>query len=189
MFASFAFRRVDSRRVAGRQPAGRGVAIHRLAWAAWALAAIALTLLAGMPQALAQAPAHAVKIVNADVMLILGTQTDGGTYIDPLVGSLPQLGKPPFSAYNNYRLLDRKTIPLEQGKSANYTLVNTRVLQVSYMEQMPDGRFHVSAAINQPGGKSFLKLLEVKAARNEPFFVAGQAYKGGSLVLAITMRP
>ena len=102
---------------------------------------------------------------------------------------MPQLGKPPFSAYNNYRLLDRKVLVLEKGKGANYTLVNARILQVSYLEQMPDKRFHVSAAINQPGGKTYLKLLEVKAAPNEPFFVAGQSFKGGSLVLAITIRP
>jgi hypothetical protein len=138
----------------------------------------------------ADAPkAGAVKVVNADVMVMLATQGDGGSFIDPLIGTMPQLTKPPFSAYNNYRLLDRKTMPLAPGKSASYKLVNDRVLQVTYLEDTPDHRHHVSAAINQPGGKAFLKLLEVKAAPNETFFVGGQSYKGGSLVLAITMRP
>ena len=41
----------------------------------------------------------------------------------------------------------------------------------------------------QPGGQAFLKLLEVKAAANEPFFVAGQSYGGGILVIGITVRP
>ena len=146
-----------------------------------------------MPTALADKPAPqaAVKVINADVMTIQATQTDGGSFIDPLIGSMPQLSKPPFSSYNNYRLLDCKSLPLEPGKSATYPLVNSRILQVTYMEETADKRHLVSAAINQPGGsgKAFLKLLEVKAASNETFFVAGQVYKGGSLVLAITMRP
>jgi len=158
--------------------------------------ALGLGLIAAMPTAFADKPGAdkpgaqaAVKVINADVMTIQATQTDGGAFIDPLIGSMPQLSKPPFSSYNNYRLLDRKSLPLEPGKSANYPLVNSRVLQVTYMEETADKRHLVSAAINQPGGKAFLKLLEVKAASNETFFVAGQVYKGGSLVLAITMRP
>jgi hypothetical protein len=155
----------------------------------------AFALVVALPTARADAPKAgavpvvAVKLINADVMIMLATQVDGGSFIDPLIGTMPQLTKPPFSAYNNYRLLDRKMLPLEPGKAATYKLVNDRVLQVTYIEQTPDRRHHVSAAINQPGGKAFLKLLEVKAAPNETFFVGGQSFKGGSLVLAITMRP
>jgi hypothetical protein len=154
--------------------------------------AAALALAVKLPTAYADAPkagATAAKVINADVMIMLATQVDGGSFIDPLIGSMPQLTKPPFSAYNNYRLLDKKSLPLETGKAASYKLVNDRVLQVTYIEETADRRHHVSAAINQPGGKAFLKLLEVKAAPNETFFVGGQSYKGGSLVLAITMRP
>jgi hypothetical protein len=157
------------------------------------LVVAALALGVALPTARADAPkagaVTAVKLINADVMIMLATQVDGGSFIDPLIGTMPQLSKPPFSAYNSYRLLDRKTLPLEPGKAASYKLVNDRVLQVTYIEQTPDRRHHVSAAINQPGGKAFLKLLEVKAAPNETFFVGGQSFKGGSLVLAITMRP
>jgi hypothetical protein len=43
------------------------------------------------------------------------------------------------------------------------------------------------ASINQPNGKEFLPLLEVKAKVNQSFIVAGQNYKGGMLVLVIKL--
>ena len=46
-----------------------------------------------------------------------------------------------------------------------------------------------SAAIDDPGKQAFLKLLEVTAGVNEPFFVGGQSYEGGTLFLEIVVRP
>jgi hypothetical protein len=165
-------------------------AVRHAVSAALVLAGSLASILAH-PVAWADAPkagAAAAKVVNADVMIMLATQVDGGSFIDPLIGKMPQLSKPPFSAYNNYKLLDKKVLPVEVGKSATYKLVNGRDLLVTYIEQTPDRRHHVSAAINQPGGGPGTRV-EVKAAANEAFFLAGQPYKGGSLVLAITMRP
>jgi hypothetical protein len=139
--------------------------------------------------ALAQAPAvRGNGPVTAEVMVLHATQSDGGVSIDPRIGNMPQLTKPPFSAYNQYKLLDRKALPLEKGKPAAYVLPNGRTLQVSLVDVV-EKRFHVSAAINQPGGQAFLKLLDVTAAPNEPFFVGGQSYQGGTLVLGITLKP
>ncbi len=132
---------------------------------------------------------HAATIMlNAEVMVLLGTQMPGGGSIDPSIGNLPQLRKPPLSSYNTYALLDKRTIPLTVGSSGTYTLANGRVLQVTFVETTPDHGFHVKAAINQPGGNAYLKLLELTAKPNEPFFVAGQSFGGGSLILAITLR-
>jgi hypothetical protein len=131
---------------------------------------------------------HAGVVVNAEVMVLVGTDLPGGGSIDPAIGRLPQLKKPPLSAYNTYRLVDKRTLPLELGKSETYTLVNGRVLQVTFVETTPDHGFHVKAAINQPGGHAYLKLLDLTAKPNEPFFVGGQSFGGGSLVLAITLR-
>ena len=135
---------------------------------------------------------------RVEIMVLHATQDPKGGHIDPQVAKMPQLTQPPFSAYNSYALIDQKVLPLDQTKasepwkgkpSAPYTLVNGRVLQVTMIDALPDRRFQVGAEINQPGGQSFLKLLEVKAAANEPFFVAGQSYKGGILVIGITIKP
>ena len=135
-------------------------------------------------RALAEGPTS----VSALVMVMHATQVDGGGSIDPSIGSMPQLRKPPFSAYNAYKLLDKKLLPLEKGKPVMYPLVNGRTLQVTFLDATADRRFHVGTAINQPGGQAFLKLLEVTAAPNEPFFVGGQSYQGGTLVLGITIK-
>ena len=66
---------------------------------------------------------------------------------------------------------------------------NKRVLQVTLQDVTADGRFKIAAAINDPNGGAFLKLLEVTAAANETFFVAGQSYDGGILVLGFTVKP
>jgi hypothetical protein len=163
--------------------------IRRRKLIAAALTAMGLYALA-VPHASAQgAKPPAALTVNAEIMVLHATQADGGGFIDPAIGKMPQLTKPPFSAYNTYKLLDRKTLPLSVGSSGTYTLPNNRVLQVTFIEATPDKRFHIKTAINQPGGSAFLKLLEVTAAPNETFFVGGQSYQGGSLVLGITMRP
>jgi hypothetical protein len=128
-------------------------------------------------------------VVQGEIMILHATQQAGSGSIDPQIGSLPQLKKPPFSAYNTYKLVGRTTLPLEKGKLQTTTLVNKRVLQVTLVDTTPDKRYRVAAAINQPGGSAFLKLLEVTAGPNEPFFVAGQSHEGGILVIGITLKP
>jgi hypothetical protein len=135
-----------------------------------------------------RAPAAAL-LVNAEIMVLHATMVPGPGSIDPAIGKMPQLQKPPFSVFNTYRLLDKKLIPLEVGKTGPYTLPNGRVLQVTFANPTTDKRFHIQVAINQPGGNAYLKLLEVTAGANETFFVAGQPYKDGVLVLGITLRP
>jgi hypothetical protein len=63
-------------------------------------------------------------------------------------------------------------------------LPNRRVLKTKLLEVLPDNEHvKISASINQPGGKPFLPLLEVKAKVNQSFIVAGPKHKGGTLVL------
>ncbi len=142
--------------------------------------------LADAPPAPPGARPAAAVIVNAEILILHATMTPGPGSVPP---GMPQLTKPPFSVFNTYRVLDKKIIPIEVGKTGPYTLPNNRVLQVTFVNPTPDKRFHIQVAINQPGGNAFLKLLEVTAGPNETFFVAGQPYKEGILVLGITLRP
>ena len=61
----------------------------------------------------------------------------------------------------------------------------TQQITRNCVEALPENTVRLSASINQPGGKTFLPLLEVKAKLGQPFIVAGQNYKGGILVLVI----
>jgi hypothetical protein len=125
--------------------------------------------------------------------VIQASRSDGGGAIDPLLKDLPQLGRDqPFVRYNVYKVLERKDLPLEVGKPASSALPNGRTMQVTLVDPPEDGpgkRFHVRAEIGEPGKAAFLKLLEVTASANEPFFVAGQSYQGGTLFLELVVRP
>jgi len=134
-----------------------------------------------------QPTAPAASSVNAEVMLLHATNSDGGGGIDPSIGPLPALRRPPFSSYNTYKLVSRTKLPVNKATSATTTLPNGRVLQITLRDVLPANRFRIAASINQPGGTTFLPLLEVTVPAGEPFFVAGQSYQAGMLVIGITV--
>jgi hypothetical protein len=132
-----------------------------------------------------------------EITVILAASSDAGATIDPLLHDLPQLTRQqPFVRYNVYKVLERKELPLEPGKPASSVLPNGRTLQVTLVapggapgKDEAERRFHVRAEIGEPGKQAFLKLLEVTASGNEPFFVGGQSYEGGTLFLELVVRP
>lgn len=134
------------------------------------------------PPAKPEPPAEAK--FSAEVTILHATNKKVGK-IDPRIGKMPQLEKPPFSSYNSYDLVSRGKVALNTT-GTNTTLPNRRVLRTTLVEVLPD-KEHVklSASINQPGGRTFLPLLEVKAKTGQSFILAGQSYKGGILVLHI----
>jgi hypothetical protein len=158
-----------------------------LAAAGWAAVATAVT---GVGERVARAAAPAGPRVEISVIHAL--RSDAGGSIDPRLRDLPQLTRDqPFVRYNVYRLLDRKELPLERGKPTPYALVNGRTLQVTLTDVTQDKgerRYHARVEIGEPGKQAFLKLLEVTASANDPFFVAGQSYEGGTLFLELVIR-
>jgi hypothetical protein len=139
-------------------------------------------------------PASAAADPSADIMELQGTQTPGAGSIDPRVGNVAQLKKPPLSAYNTYKLLDKKTLSVKKGTPVTYPLANGRVLQLTLTETTAENRYRVLTAITEANNASYLKKLEVVASPGELFFVAGQNLDPknpdkGALVLGITIRP
>lgn len=120
---------------------------------------------------------------SAEVSVLHATNSDKG--IDPRIGDMPELKKPPFSSYKSYELLQKVKLPLNKDEPKTLELPNKRVLQTKLIEVLPEDVVRISASINQPGGKTFLPLLEVKAKVGQAFIVAGQSYKGGILVLVV----
>ncbi len=134
------------------------------------------------PAPLGDPPRETVKHF-ADILVLHATNEKKG--IDRRIGEMPELTKPPFSSYDSYTLVDRGKLPLEKGIPKTLVLPNRRVLEAKLLEVLGNGSVRLSASINQPGGKEFLPLLEVKAKLGQPFIVAGQSYKNGILVLVI----
>lgn len=159
------------------------------------LFAAGLSLLPGPSVAQAQDATAKQAETTVNVELIVLHATNDGSGIDPKIGKMPELGKPPFSSYNSYKLLDRSTQTSSKTKQITYKLPTGRDLQVSLkdvIEPKKQGeakRFVMSASIQKSDGNTFLPLLEVNAKAGETFFVAGQNYKGGVLVIGIKVNP
>lgn len=153
----------------------------------------ALTPFFSVAQPAQQAPKQAPGSISSEVIVLHGTNDGSG--IDPKIGKMPALSKPPFSSYNSYKLLDEAKLGLAKGKGSSYKLPTGRELSIVYKDTVQPAkpgdpqRFVVTTSIQKADGKSFLPLLEVNAKAGEWFFVGGQEYKGGSLVIGIKVNP
>ena len=123
------------------------------------------------------------QALSAEVLILHATNEKKG--IDARIGRLPELEKAPFSNYDSYQVLDRARLPLQKEAPQNLKLPNGRTLQVNLLDEPQRDSVRLSASINRPSGKEFLRLLEVKAHVGQAFIVAGQSYKKGILVLVI----
>jgi hypothetical protein len=119
----------------------------------------------------------------AEISVLHATNTKKG--IDKRIGEMPELKKPPFSAYDSYALLQHVRLPLAKNQPKKLKLVNERVLETKLLDILSKDQVRLAASINQPGGEDFLPLLEVKAQVGQAFIVAGQSHKNGILVLVI----
>lgn len=164
-------------------------------------AALALSLFG--PAALAQPqpedpPSHqqAQAAGQADVLVLHATNEGKGIgdKIKKLPYQLPQLSKPPLSAYDTYVLLSNSQLPLKQNESKSLTLPGDSTLKLKLEDvkapSKPEGktRYVLRTSVTKAGGK---KLTDVKVTAQPKvfFFVAGPAYKNGVLVIGIRVLP
>lgn len=132
---------------------------------------------------IASAPLPAT--LDAEILVLHATNNGGG--IDPRVGDMPQLKKPPFSAYNSYKLLEKSRVSLGGGRIATSTLPNESKLELALREVVTKGRFKVITSIHTAKGRVVLPRLETVSSAGETFFVAGQGHQGGVLVVGIRL--
>ncbi|HEU4404304.1 MAG TPA: hypothetical protein VFS43_03295 [Polyangiaceae bacterium] len=156
------------------------------------------TLVAGALLALAMGPATAsagapspppnnpaTAALAAEVTVLHATNAGGG--IDGRVGNLAQLKKPPFSAYDTYKLLTQARTPLTQGTESPSALPDGGNVRMTLKQAVGSGRRKMAVTIHKPDGSVFLPLAEVTMGTGEPFFVAGYRHKNGILVIGIKL--
>jgi len=139
------------------------------------LAALALAMVAGH--------AEAQERVSAEVIVVLAKESAGT--VDPALADIPALQRAPFNAFQSMEILDRKREQLRAGVDRDVALPNGRTLRIRLQRVMPDGRYRVQVSINRPEADAYLPLLQVVTAPGDPFFVAGQSYRGGTLVIGV----
>jgi len=101
------------------------------------------------------------------------------------LADLPALTKPPFDSFVHKKLLSRAQVVLQGEQPAAIDLPNGRKLQLKLVGRSTDGRFRVQVSINRPGKKDYLPVMTVVAASGDPFFVAGQKYQDGTLIIGV----
>ena len=131
--------------------------------------------------------ASTTSSVPAEVLVILAKEEPGK--IDPQLQKLTALRRPPFNSFRSMTILSRPKLKLTPGKDALVSLPNGRRMKLTLLRVMPDGRYKVKAAINRPDKSDYLPLLQVVASAGDPFFVAGQTYQGGTLVVGVIVDP
>jgi hypothetical protein len=131
---------------------------------------------------------------HVEILVLYAKKDPAGGHVDPQVPKIPQLSQPPFNGYNSYAFVDRKTLALDAPKgadpwkgkpSATYALVTGKSLGIALIEQRADKRFDLGVILGQDAADR----VRWVAPPNEPFFIAGQSYKDGILVIGITLRP
>ena len=125
--------------------------------------------------------------VPAEVLVVLAKEEPGS--IDPQLKKMTALRRPPFNSFRSMKILSRPKLTLKPGRDALVSLPNGRRMKLTLLRVMPDGRYKVKAAINRPDKADYLPLLQVVASAGDPFFVAGQTYQGGTLVVGVIVDP
>ncbi len=142
-----------------------------------------LSLLIGAT-AHAQGPARSQQ-VPAQVLIVLASNADGG--VDARLRDVTALRQPPFDSYRSMELLSSPTIQLRVGEAEQVTLPNGRHVRIVLREITRDGRFRLQVSINRPGQQDYLPEVSVVAAPGDPFFIAGQSYREGTLVIGFRL--
>ncbi|UJR82054.1 hypothetical protein [Sandaracinus amylolyticus] len=156
----------------------------------FALALVAALSIAVCPRALAQQSATTARAgtgsaaaVRSEVFVVLASETEGT--IDPALSEIPALRRPPFNAFHTMEVLSRTTSHLSAEQPIEVQLPNGRQLRVELERPTEDGRYRVRVSINTPGQSDYLPLLQIVASPGDPFFVAGQNWQGGTLVIGV----
>jgi len=134
------------------------------------------------------APQPSASAAATMEVVVLHAKNDGSG-IDPKIGPMPELAKPPFSSYSGYKLLGRDSLALRKGQPSTLKLPNGRDLMVTWKDDLAKPgepkKYVINASIQKGDGKVFLPLLSVNAKAGEVVFVAGQTHEGGILVIGL----
>lgn len=123
------------------------------------------------------------EVVPAEVIVVLAAEAEGT--IDPTLADITALRQPPFNAFHSMSVLSRSMARLSVDRPMQVSLPNGRQLRIELERATDDGRYRVRVSINTPGRTDYLPLLSIVASPGEPFFVAGQNWQGGTLVIGV----
>ena len=156
-----------------------------LATALTLIAALAAAGPAAAQDARGRASAQASEALSGRVLIVLASNAEGS--IDPRLANVPALRRPPFDSYRSMELLSSPSIQLRAGQAEEIELPNGRRIRIALREVTNNGRLRLQVSINRPGQQDYLPEMNVVASPGDPFFVAGQSFRNGTLVIGIQL--
>ncbi len=145
------------------------------------LIALSLTMIGGS----ASAQRGGAQSVPGEVLIVLASELPG--VVDPRLAQVRALQRPPFNSYRSMALLSSPRVNLRVGQPHELELPNGRRMRLVLREITQDGRYRLQVSVNRPGQRDYLPEVNVVASPGDPFFIAGQSYQAGTLVLGIRL--
>ena len=139
--------------------------------------------------------AHAQETAVCDVPIVQAMHNgDDGREpaIDPKIDRLrPYLLKAPFTAWRDFKLVDRKELNVPLHGSRTFTLPNGRDAALTFQEHSAgpgDHRLTLRLTIDDPKKKS--RMVDTTFVLDEGGVVlqVGQHYQGGVLILGVSCK-
>lgn len=134
-------------------------------------------------QVAAQAPAPQPQApAQIEVLVLQGSNGTGG--IAAGLQNLPQLTRPPFSAYSQIDLVSRTTLPL--GTNAQrVALPDGNSAAITSQGRLPTGRYEVTVQLSMQGRTH---NIQFSATPGDPFFTARSTGAHSALILGFIVR-
>ena len=120
---------------------------------------------------------------RGEILIALGSNGTHG--MSPALAEIEALHNPPFDQFREMRLLETRPFVLGDNAAVQETLPNGRVIRIELLGVTIHGRYRMRVAINQPGRSDYLPLMTIVAAPGDPFFIAGQKFQSGTLVIGV----
>jgi hypothetical protein len=112
--------------------------------------------------------------------------------IDAAIGTLkPYLTRPPFTAWHQFKLLDRKNVQVAQGGSQSFILPNNRKATLSFLgHTQGPGEHRLRLRLTIDHSEKHHRVLDTTFVLDEGGVVlhVGQQHQGGVLILAVSCK-
>ncbi|HXU67724.1 MAG TPA: hypothetical protein VN947_00270 [Polyangia bacterium] len=115
-----------------------------------------------------------------------------GPQIDPKIDRLRSyFSQPPFTAWHDFKLLDRKTLTLQENQPVQFEMPNSRPATITFLGHTPgpgEHRMRLRLWIDHP--EKHHRTIDTTFVLDEGGVVlhVGQKHEGGVLILAVSCK-
>ena len=146
----------------------------------------------GAVMLLAAGGARASETATCDVPIVHALPGGGAAQIDPRIDSLKTyLTKPPFTAWHDFKLLNRESLTLQEGGSATFMLPNNRPATLTFVGHSVgpnEHRIRLRLVIEHPEKQH--RVLDTTFVLDEGGVVltVGHRHDNGVLILGVSCK-